>query len=186
MAAGVVERDISGARKGHDKPGLQQVKPDRSISSIIIKSFGFDTYTNLLLNLPSTGLPAIAKAGLLIVNYITGTAGCGVSLLYSWTTANFAGHTKKVTISALVLISFYIGHIIGPKTFRDADALDYIPAKLTIVIILSVGILATVALNWAYWHENKKRDREEPTVLPDDFEFIDLTDKENRNFRYIL
>ncbi|OQV10377.1 hypothetical protein CLAIMM_14389 [Cladophialophora immunda] len=30
MAAGVAEQDTSGARKGHDTPGLQQVKPDRS------------------------------------------------------------------------------------------------------------------------------------------------------------
>jgi hypothetical protein len=30
MAASVVKRDTDGARNGHDKPGRQQVKPDRS------------------------------------------------------------------------------------------------------------------------------------------------------------
>jgi len=96
------------------------------------------------------------------------------------------GHTKKVTMNAIVLMSFCLGNIIGPETFQDKDAPQYIPAKMTIVIILSFGIIFTVLLDWLYIRENRKRDREEPQDLPPDFEFLDLTDKENRNFRYVL
>lgn len=75
---------------------------------------------------------------------------------------------------------------IGPETFRDKDAPAYIPAKLTIVVILAVGIVLTVILDLLYSLDNKRRDREAEQELPQDYEFHDLTDKENRNFRYLL
>ncbi|EXJ59209.1 hypothetical protein A1O7_06641 [Cladophialophora yegresii CBS 114405] len=131
-------------------------------------------------------LPADQKAGLLAGNYLTNTVGATLPLLYSWITSNYAGHTKKVTMNAIVLMSFCIGNIIGPETFRDKDAPAYIPAKLTIVVILAVGIVVAVLLDLLYKWENKKRDREGPQDLPQDYEFLDLTDKENRNFRYLL
>ena len=53
-------------------------------------------------------------------------------------------------------------------------------------IILAFGILFTVLLDLLCWFDNKKRDREGPHDLPRDYEFLDLTDKENRNFRYLL
>lgn len=89
-------------------------------------------------------------------------------------------------MNAIVLMSFCIGNIIGPETFRDKDAPEYIPAKLTIVVILAVAMVLTITLDLAYHLENRKRDREGHQDLPQDFEFLDLTDKENRNFRYLL
>lgn len=89
-------------------------------------------------------------------------------------------------MNAIVLMSFCVGNIIGPETFQARDAPQYIPAKLTIVVVLAVGIGLTVALDLLYALENRKRDRQEPQQLPQDFEFLDLTDRENRNFRYLL
>jgi hypothetical protein len=89
-------------------------------------------------------------------------------------------------MNAIVLMSFCVGNIIGPETFRDKDAPAYIPAKLTIVVILAVGIVLTVLLDFLYSRDNKIRDREGTQDLPQDYEFLDLTDKENRNFRYLL
>jgi predicted MFS family arabinose efflux permease len=41
-------------------------------------------------------LPGDDKAGKLIGNYLTNTIGASLPLLYSWVSANYAGHTKKV------------------------------------------------------------------------------------------
>lgn len=49
-------------------------------------------------------LPADNKAGKLIGNYLTNAIGSGLPLLYSWVAANYAGHTKKVTMNALLLM----------------------------------------------------------------------------------
>jgi hypothetical protein len=89
-------------------------------------------------------------------------------------------------MNAIVLMSFCIGNIIGPETFRAKDAPQYIPAKITIVVILSFAMLFTVLLDVLYRRENKKRDREVVQELPADYEFMDMTDKQNRNFRYLL
>ncbi|KAH0135782.1 MFS general substrate transporter, partial [Aureobasidium melanogenum] len=67
-------------------------------------------------------LPDDNKAGKLIGNYLTNCIGASLPLLYSWVGANYAGHTKKVTMNAILLISFCLGNIIGPLTFRAADA----------------------------------------------------------------
>ena len=69
---------------------------------------------------------------------------------------------------------------------------EYIPAKMTIVVVLSFSALLAVALDLAYMHENRRRDRRAADLgdgssdLPSNYEFLDLTDKENPNFRYVL
>ena len=75
------------------------------------------------------------------------------------------------------------GNILGPLTFRNEDAPRYIPAKLSIVVVDSVAIGTTVLLLLYYRWQNKRRDA---AVLEHtrDVEFADLTDRENKEFRY--
>jgi predicted MFS family arabinose efflux permease len=157
--------------------------PNGAVSSYqatLIKSFGFNSKTTALLQLPSGAvsvisiitatylagrfdqrglnictllvpgiiggalmafLPGESKAGKLIGNYLTNCIGSSLPLLYSWVAANIAGHTKKVTMNAILLMSFCLGNIIGPLTFRQADQPDFIPAKITIPNAGSEGIL---------------------------------------------
>ena len=74
----------------------------------------------------------------------------------------------------------------GPETFQASDAPQYIPAKMTIVIVLSFSILITLTLMYLYWRENKRRDSIGHVDMPRNYEFMDLSDKENLNFRYLL
>lgn len=130
-------------------------------------------------------LPADNKAGKLIGNYLTNCIGASLPLLYSWCSANFAGHTKKVTMNAILLMSFCLGNIIGPLTFRKDDAPDFVPAKIAIIVTCAfAGIMAIVLRSYYAW-ENQRRDQ----VAEDDradVGFLDLTDRENRQFRYRL
>lgn len=135
-------------------------------------------------------LPRTAKAGKLIGNYMTNTGGVALPLIYSWAAANFVGHTKKVTINAILLMSFSVGNIIGPLTFQPDGhtPLEYIPAKITIMATGILAICAVSILLTLLWRENRKRDQEERDaggyehVI--DSEFMDRKDKENREFRY--
>lgn len=68
-------------------------------------------------------------------------------------------------------------------TFRDADKPLYIPAKVTIVVVDSVAILTTVVLLLYYRWQNKSRDKQ-AVQHARDIEFADLTDRENKEFRY--
>ncbi|KAK4985120.1 hypothetical protein LTR50_006180 [Elasticomyces elasticus] len=134
-------------------------------------------------------LPANDKAGKLIGNYLTNAIGATLPLNYSWVAANYAGHTKKITMNAILLMSFCLGNIIGPLTFRKNDAPNYIPAKITIIVTCTAAIAFSLMLRAYYVWENKRRDRlvEESGVRhKTDVEFSDVTDRENREFRYRL
>ena len=134
-------------------------------------------------------LPADNKAGKLIGNYLTNCIGASLPLLYSLVGANYAGHTKKVTMNATLLISFCLGNIIGPLTFTDESAPDYIPAKITIIVTCAIAVVLTLMLRFYYVWENKRRDklvRRTSMSHVVDIEFADKTDRENMEFRYSL
>jgi MFS family permease len=133
-------------------------------------------------------LPGESKAGKLIGNYLTNCIGASLPLLYSWVSANVAGHTKKVTMNAILLMSFCLGNIIGPLTFRQADAPSFTPAKITIIVTCAFAAAMAMVLRAYYVWENKRRDRrnaDDGQVVVNE-EFLDLTDRENRRFRYRL
>ncbi|CEP61064.1 allantoate permease family MFS transporter LALA0_S02e05930g [Lachancea lanzarotensis] len=115
----------------------------------------------------------------------------GMVTILASITSDAAGHTKKLTVSAAFLVSYCIGNVIGPQTFRASDAPEYRPARVTMVACLAVATTDLFLLLLINVRENKKRDKmfaEDPTwyVSPDNAEFLDLTDFENKNFRYSL
>ena len=81
-------------------------------------------------------------------------------------------------------MSFCLGNILGPLTFRNADAPDYVPAKITIVAVESVVLCAVAVLLLYYRVQNRKRDREASGEHVVGAEFGDLTDGENKELRY--
>ncbi|KAF2190156.1 MFS general substrate transporter [Zopfia rhizophila CBS 207.26] len=130
-------------------------------------------------------LPAHSKTGKLIGNYLTNCIGASLPRLYSWVAANFAGHTKKVTMNAILLMSFSAGNIIGPLTFRQRMRRTFTPAKINIIATCAfAGVMAVVLRRYYNW-ENRKKDRLVGDIRrEEDTEFADLTDRENKEFRY--
>ncbi|KAM0702757.1 hypothetical protein Q7P35_010189 [Cladosporium inversicolor] len=123
------------------------------------------------------------RAAKMAGNYLTHVVGSFLPCAYSFSAANQGGHTKKVTMNAILLMSFCLGNILGPLTFRNEDAPRYIPAKLSIVVVDSVAIGTTVLLLMYYRWQNKTRDAA-AVEHTRDVEFADLTDRENKEFRY--
>ncbi|CAL5870096.1 uncharacterized protein PFLUO_LOCUS4330 [Penicillium psychrofluorescens] len=129
--------------------------------------------------------PKSMKAAQLAGNYLTQVTGSALPMIYSIASANIAGHTKKVTMNAVMLMSFCLGNILGPLTFRTEDAPDYIPAKIALVVTTAVAIIFSLLLKWYYAWENRRRDRrQEGQAHQEDSEFLDMTDRENPEFRY--
>lgn len=188
-----------------------------SVISILIATYLAGKYDQRGLNVVTLLMPGILggalmaflpesnKAGKLIGNYLTNCIGASLPLMYSWVGANYAGHTKKVsslsllsitftdtikvTMNAILLISFCLGNIIGPLTFRAADAPNYVPAKITIIVTCATAVVLTLMLRFYYQWENKRRDRrasERGAGHKTDIEFADVTDRKNEEFRYRL
>ena len=131
---------------------------------------------------------AALLAGIYLVNAITAT----LIIIYQWTMANVAGHTKKVAASALIAGSFSIGNIIGPQTFQAKDAPVYRTAKIIVLATQAAGAFVTVLLFAYYVWANRRKDAEEGRVEHEANEIDtvtdkwgNLTDKENVRFRYV-
>ncbi|CEJ61727.1 allantoate permease [Penicillium brasilianum] len=132
-------------------------------------------------------LPKSNKAGVLIGIYLVNAIVATLPILYQWTMANTAGHTKRAFASALVAGSFSIGNIIGPQTFQARDAPEYRPAKIAVLATQAAAAVVSVVLFLYYLWQNRRRDQTKGPVneaMVDETKWAGLTDRENPYFRY--
>lgn len=106
-----------------------------------------------MIGLDSSGIPK-NKAGLLAASFLTGTFSAAFMLLLAWNASNIAGHSKKVTINALTLVSFTIGNTLG-----ILQAPGYISGKISIIATLSALCLIVVSMRLYNDYLNKMNER---------------------------
>lgn len=100
-------------------------------------------------------------------------------------TANTAGHTKKVTVNALIFIAYCVSNIIGPQFFR-ADQAPLYPLGMGAILASYVLSMIIIILYAAYcWKENCRKEATSEVAGSADTDFRDLTDKQNPRFRYV-
>jgi MFS transporter, ACS family, allantoate permease len=64
-------------------------------------------------------LPWSNQVGLLFGVWLTGVGTAGFVLALSWVSAVTAGHTKRVTVNAIILSAYCIGNAAGPFMWRQ-------------------------------------------------------------------
>jgi hypothetical protein len=131
-----------------------------------------------------------AKVGNLIGLYLLYCGSTSITLIYTWNSVNTAGHTKKMFRNAMTMVSFAIASIIGPQLFRASSYPRYIPAKITILVTQAAVIPMVLLVGFLTKKENDNRDKlyketEGEVYDKENFEFLDLTDIENKKFRYL-
>lgn len=180
--------------------GLLMTTPQGAIELVGCVLFGVIaqyTQKRLLVSMIAQSISVMAMCLLAFMpdNQAAGLAGLYILIIYpvgficilSSVASNTAGHTKKVTVNATLLIGYCVGNLIGPQTFRASDAPSYTPAKVSMVVLFFIAIGLNGVLMWVNYRENKKRDEEGLFATPEQIEKIqmeDLTDKQNRFFRY--
>ncbi|KAF4572524.1 hypothetical protein EYR36_007031 [Pleurotus pulmonarius] len=149
-------------------------------------------------------LPWENKVGLLFGVWLTGVGTTGFVLSLSWLSSVTSGHTKRVTTNAIMLSAYCIGNSAGPFMWQA----KYKPRNHIPWIIIGICYVCCMALMLIIRHllvaENKRRDEEphddtydevyiesattegEIVKMKVDKEFLDLTDIQNRDFRYVL
>ncbi|THH32217.1 hypothetical protein EUX98_g1977 [Antrodiella citrinella] len=148
-------------------------------------------------------LPWGDKVGLLFGQWLTGVGTTGFVLSLSWLSNVTAGHTKRVTVNAIMLVSYCIGNAAAPFMWQQKyKPRNHIPWAI-IGICYVVCPLLLLLLRYLLAAENKRRDQEEPDTTYDDVyievvengktvqkkldkAYLDLTDIQNRDFRYVL
>ncbi|KAF9447764.1 MFS general substrate transporter [Macrolepiota fuliginosa MF-IS2] len=149
-------------------------------------------------------LPWSDKVGLLFAQWVTGVGTTGFVLSLSWLTSVTAGHTKRITVNSIMLSAYCIGNSAGPFMWQA----KYKPRNHIPWIIIGICYLSCMALllilRYIMNEENKRREVESRDTTYDevyiervnsdgnadrirvDKEFLDLTDIQNRDFRYVL
>ncbi|KAJ7050651.1 MFS general substrate transporter [Mycena amicta] len=151
-------------------------------------------------------LPWRNKVGLLFSVWLSGVGTTGFVLSLSWLSAVTAGHTKRVTTNAIMLSAYCIGNSAGPFMWQQR----YKPRNRIPWIIIAVCnascMLLVLVIRRLLIAENKRRDAAAPLQDSDpyddvyveriradgkvervkvDKEYLDLTDRQNRDFRYV-
>jgi MFS family permease len=131
-------------------------------------------------------LPTDNRAGILAGIYLVNAVVAPLAVFYNWTVANIGGSTKRAFAAAVISGSFSLGNIIGPQTFQAKDAPEYRPAKLAVMGTQAACAFTTFLLFLYYVWQNKKRtsdgEHEEAYMSPE--AWANMTDKENKTFRY--
>ncbi|KAH8790754.1 putative allantoate permease [Hyaloscypha finlandica] len=111
----------------------------------------------------------------------------------SMVTSNIAGFTKKATVMAMIFVAYCVGRIAGPQFFLQSEYPKYPTGLKAILAVFScAAVIALILRAYLMW-ENAKRDKEAGATLGASNESSELseidenfTDRENRNFRYLL
>lgn len=142
----------------------------------------------MLLTIPRT---LNNQAPLLLGLYLLQSYNVALVLEMSWLTSAIAGHTKKVTATAMFYIGFAIGNMIGPFLFPPADQPLYTHGSIVLICCYASITALALILRFMFIRENNRRDLLNGKVSAEstDYEkmaFMDLTDKQNANFRYAI
>ncbi|KAI9441001.1 MFS general substrate transporter [Lactarius indigo] len=171
-----------------------------SISWVGIASFVPSILGVLLVSL----LPWHNKVGLLFAIWLTNIGGPGFILTLAWASQTTAGHTKRVTTNAIILSAYCIGNAAGPLMWKA----QYKPRNRVPWTIIGICYAACMLLLFSIrvllLRENRRRDLCGRDTTYDDVyitktdkygnrvavivskEYLDLTDRQNRDFRYVL
>ena len=113
-------------------------------------------------------------------------------MILSMTTANTAGHTKKVLTNGVLFLGYCIGNIIGPFFYLDSQEPQYPLGIWSMIVSHLIEACVIILLRILLGRENKRRDKiqsaQEGGLAARDLDataFSDMTDRENLNFRYI-
>ncbi|GAA5827780.1 hypothetical protein JCM5353_006415 [Sporobolomyces roseus] len=131
--------------------------------------------------------------------YLLPCFGSPYVLLLALASQNVAGSTKKSVSTGAIFVGYNIGNIIAPYTvFTSERPEKYKSTWIAIFVSLGIVSILSLVVRWIMVRENEKRDREEEEKESsekeeeeeEDFEERsereDLTDRQNRRFRYSL
>ncbi|CAK7566769.1 MAG: hypothetical protein SEPTF4163_004721 [Sporothrix epigloea] len=134
-------------------------------------------------------IPFTHRFALVVMCWFQGVVGSPVILSWTLPGVNTAGHTKRTTVLGVYFIAFCSGNIIGPHLFLASEKPRYQTAIKSLVGAYSAVIGLQMIYTAYCWMENRAKARaglldgvSTTEVALEGFD--DLTDKQNKHFRY--
>lgn len=130
------------------------------------------------------------KSPLLVGYYFISAAGASWGLVMSMIACNTVGSTKKSVVNGLQILAYAAGNCIGPQTFRSSEAPVYPTGKKLVAIFYGLSLFTLLLIRLVNIIENRRRDKLEAEgnlpEEPENSEFLDLTDFQQLQMRYVL
>ncbi|KAH7920140.1 MFS general substrate transporter [Leucogyrophana mollusca] len=168
-------------------------------------------YAGVLMYVPAilgailvSALPFSNTIGLLFSYWISIFAIAPFTIFLGWVGSITSGHTKRVTTNGIVLCAYAIGNAVSQFMWKaQYQPRNHVPWAVITACNFAAG-LALLLIRFLLASENKRRELEKRDetydnvyivdIQPDgsklekrvDKAFLDLTDKQNRDFRYVL
>ncbi|KAE8374448.1 pantothenate transporter [Aspergillus bertholletiae] len=136
-------------------------------------------------------LPLSAGWGMIVASWLASVISNIFSITLSLNASNTRGNTKKAIVNALFFVGYSIGAVCGPLLWNT----DHAPRYREGLILALVSWLVFIPAVAAYWfscvYENRQRDLQviESVDISERVMEVagkDLTDKQDRNFRYTV
>ncbi|KAG9039675.1 hypothetical protein FS837_000943 [Tulasnella sp. UAMH 9824] len=152
-------------------------------------------------------LPRENKTGFLVAFYLLFSYTSGFAMILSLVAVVFAGHTKKMTCNAIFLVGYSIGQMVSTQFWKKKYRPRNIVPWTIILSSFAFNIFIISIIRWYLVRENKRRDAERLDSVKEceefgfvehvqedgsvdrlkvPIQFLDMTDLENKAFRYPL
>lgn len=110
------------------------------------------------------------------------------TLSMSVATANTAGHTKKITTNAMLLIGYCLGNFVGPFFFKAEQAPRYPLGVAMMIFCVGMQIVCLCSIWALLWFRNRSRKAEHADSRENEQQahergLLDQTDLQNKYFR---
>ncbi|KAG9042781.1 hypothetical protein FS837_010400 [Tulasnella sp. UAMH 9824] len=151
-------------------------------------------------------LPWSNKTGLLIALYLITSNTLGFIMILSLVAVVFAGHTKKMTCNAIFLVGYSIGdQMLSSQFWKEKYRPRNVVPWSILLASFAFDVLMISVIWWYLARENRRRDAEKlasgkeydefgfikhiqedgsVVKLKVPIQFLDITDLENKAFRY--
>ncbi|GAA5835640.1 hypothetical protein JCM3766R1_006470 [Sporobolomyces carnicolor] len=151
----------------------------------------------LLVGFSNGGATGAHKGPLIVGILLSQTFISGIAMLYSYSAANFAGSSKRSIVNALLLVAFSVGNLAGTQVFQAKDKPQYLPGKISLLVLLLVLFPSSFVMHLYVRRQNKLKAEEVARLVAehgwsdeelqrekDRHAFLDLTDKQNPFYVY--
>lgn len=101
-------------------------------------------------------------------------------------TANTAGHTKKISVKAILLIGYCLGNFVGPFFLKAKQAPQYDLDVAMMFCCIALQIVCISGLWVLLWFRNKRRffpETADEKKVAHESGFMDMTDMKNPYFK---
>ncbi|GAA6034010.1 hypothetical protein JCM8097_000648 [Rhodosporidiobolus ruineniae] len=152
----------------------------------------------ILIAYSKNGSHGAHKGPLFVGILLSQTFVSGIALLYSWSSTNIGGSTKKAIVNALMLLAFSGGNLGGTQAFQSTDAPIYLPGKIALFVLLVLLVPVTLSMHFYVRRLNTKKADEVRRLVEEHgwseadlqrekerLAFADLTDKANPFYVYL-